>query len=313
MRGKSLALLLFAFLAAAGMSWWLARHATTLHSSSVAPASAAVILDSDPPGPVGGTADTAPRSVSLSAPTARRITDPFARYDASTDLFPLAEELRASAEHGDTSAVAALAELEDECSAFVLSRGDRSYVPRAFQQRDPNIKPWVDAMLARTITRCQRFTRSDLMPSKQIHEMLVSAAQQGSPSAKARLLVRTVDLEHLSDDALGGTVRDILASGDPAAIADTSNVMGARVQGREQLFDLPSGTETASQAYLVAACRLGLDCGPDSRILANLCFNGMGCGYSSVEAFVQDTMLPPQQFRVMQQEVQQILARIPHH
>ncbi len=309
MRQKGLLLVAAALLAACGYLL-LARRTTATHAVSVAHAIDKPSVSS--PG-AGATADAQTRTVPPSASSVPTTTDPFARYDAATDLFPLAQELRERAERGDPDVVAAFAELESECWMFVLSRGDRSDIPRAIQQRDPKIKPWVDSMLARTNTRCQRFTRSDLISYKRLHEMLVAAGNQGSAAAKARLLMGTVDIEHLPDATLAGTVRDILASGNPAAIVDLSNVMGTRVQGREKLFDLPSGSETESQAYLIAACRLGFDCGPNSRILANLCFNGIGCGYPSVEAIVQDRMLTPQGYRMMQQEVQQILAKIPHH
>ena len=311
MRQKGL-LLLAAVLLAACSYLLLARQTTATH---VVLATHANAIDKPPVSDkiaAGATAEAATRPVLSGASVAPKITDPFARYDVATDLFPLAQELRERAERGDPDVVAALAELESECWMFVLSRGDRSDVPRFLQKRDPNIKPWVDSMLARSSLRCQRFTRNDLISYERLHEMLVAAAKQGSASAKARLLMGTVDIEHLPDATLAGTVRDILASGNPAAIVDLSNVMGVRVQGREKLFDLPSGSETESQAYLIAACRLGFECGPNSRILANLCFNANGCGYPSVDALVQDTMLTPQEYRVMQQEVQQILAKIPH-
>lgn len=310
MRYKGL-LLLAAALLVAGAFLLFARQIAAMHSGQSANANAKPVASDDTG--VDATAEAVTQSTPPRKSGAVGMTDPYARYDAATDLFPLAQELRERAERGDIDVVAALAELEDECMMFVLSHGDRSYIPRIVGQRDPSIKPWLDAMLERTNSRCQRFTRSDLMRREQIHDLLVAAAKQGSPSAKARLLVGTVDMQHMPDDVLAGTVHDILTSGNPAAFADLSAVMGARVQGREQLFDVPSGSESASYAYLFAACQLGLDCGPNSRILTNLCFNGIGCGYPSIQALMQDTMLTPDQYRSMQQDVQQILAKIPHH
>jgi hypothetical protein len=237
---------------------------------------------------------------------------PYARYDTATDLLPLAQELREQVNHGDWRGAAALAELQDECFSYMRSRGDRSAVPREAQRRNPAIKPWVDAMLARTTSRCQRFTPADLEPWQRMQDRVAEAARQGDAEAKARVLDRTMRLDQIPDDTLAGTVKDIIASGDPAAFVDLSAVMGARMDGREKLFDVPAGNEVAGYAYLLAACRLGLDCGPDSRILANLCFNGGGCGYPSIQALLQDTMLTPEQFRAAQAYVPQILAKVPH-
>jgi hypothetical protein len=301
-------LLAFLLLAAGGYLFY-SRHAKALPDARPVLPAAQPLASGDLA--TNATADASTRSAPIDTPS--MLTDPYARYDAATDLFPLMQELRERAERGDISGAAALAELEDECSMFISSQGDRSQVPRIMQKRKPSIKPWMDAMLARTATRCQRFTKSELEPRKQVHDRLVDAAGQGSASAKARLLMMNMDLKQIPDNVLVRTVNDIIASGDPAAFADLSNVMGVRLQGREQLFDVPAGSEVAGDAYLFAACELGLDCGPNSRILANLCFNGIGCGYPSIKALVQDTMLTPEYYRAMQKDVPLILAKVPHH
>ena len=255
------------------------------------------------------TAHASPSRPMAIAPAA----DPNARYVGATDLYPLAQELRERAERGDVDVVAALAELQDECLAYVMSHGDRGFVPREFEKRDPSSKSWTEAMLERSRVRCQRFNRGDFLSHQRMNNLLIGAANRGSATARARLLMSDPQIEQLPDDVLASEVRGVMASADPGAIADLSNVMGTRVAGRndrQALFGAPAGTDTEEVAYLIAACRLGLECGADSHVLASLCFNGIGCGYSSVEAIARDRLLTPYQYREMQRELPLILARI---
>lgn len=237
-----------------------------------------------------------------------------ARYDASTDLFGLYQELHERANAGDPGALTAQADIEMECSMFIASHGDRSDIPRGMQKRNPAIatKPWVDALLARTNARCQRFTKSDLGTFEQRHAQLVLAAHEGSPGAKAQLLSE-MNTKQLPDDLFSATVKEIMASGDPDAIGRLASVMHKGVAGREQLFDVPSGSDSASYAYVLAACKLGMACGPNSQALANLCFNGVGCGYPSVDEAMKNALLPPAELIEVQKMAQEIIDHAGHH
>jgi hypothetical protein len=240
-------------------------------------------------------------------------TDLHSRYESAIDLLPLAEELRVRAAHGDTEALVTLADLEAECMAYVVSNGDRSYVPRAMQKLHPEIKPWVDSLLARTTARCERFTKNDLGTHKQREDALMAAAKQGSALAKARLLSRMPTTKDLTDQQFATAVHEIIATGNPDAIFDLSAVLGAGVAGREKLFDVPSGSEVATDAYVLAACRMGRDCGPNSQLLAALCFNGVACGYQSYEELVRKELLPPAEIPVLNSMALQIVEKAGHH
>jgi hypothetical protein len=112
-------------------------------------------------------------------------------------------------------------------------------------------------------------------------------------------------------DRLAATVKSVIASGDPEAIFVLSGPMANG--GREQLFDVPSGSEMASDAYVLAACQSGMDCGQNSQLLANLCFNGVACGYSSYDALLTGALLPPADVATVHQMAKQIVEKAGHH
>ncbi len=165
----------------------------------------------------------------------------------------------------------------------------------------------IEAALARRAGRCQRFTRADLVERGQQEELLGEAASRGDPQAQARWLVNA-DLDHVPGATLVADVKNVVASGDPQAIYDLGNVMSARVEARRQLFDLPSGSEESSWAWVSAACRLGLDCGPNGLELQEICLSG-GC-YPSIDAYIRDAILSPMQYRQMLRDEQKILAAV---
>ncbi len=235
-----------------------------------------------------------------------------ARYESSTDLFMLAQEMRELAIRGDPEALTTLVDIEFECGNFIRSDGDLSQLPRMLQKQNPALKPAVDAVLARAKARCQRFTKSDKATYEQMHSQLVLAGQKGSPSAKAQLMTM-MDTHLLPDDLFVKTVEEIIASGDSDAIARLGGVMGRNVFGREQLFDVPAASDAAENAYYLAACQLGKDCGPNSQLLAQICLNGIGCGYQSFEALLRDKMIPPAGWAEERRLVAQIIKKAGHH
>ncbi len=300
------AILLFALLVAATVAYLSGgarrvTHGQALRELPTAAASDPLIAGPRPAAPYRGIAEPSVLHTSTSL---------YARYEAATDLLPLAQELRERIRHGDAAAVAPLDRIEDECLMFMVSPGTRAGVtdiPDMQEKLDPSMTGPIEAALARRTARCQRFTRTDLIERGQRVKLLGDAASGGDPQAQARWLVYS-DLTHVPDATLIADVKNVVASGDPEAINDLAPVMSARVAGREQLFDLPSGSEVSSWAWVGAACRLGLDCGPNGFELQQLCLTGP-C-YPSVDAYIRDALLTPMQYRQMLRDEQKILAAV---
>jgi hypothetical protein len=234
------------------------------------------------------------------------------RYESSDDLFSLYQELRINADTGDAEALTTLADIEGECLMFLSSVDGGAYIPNLVAKRDPEVKPWVDSMLSRRRARCHRFNKADLGTLDQRRAQLERAAQEGSIAAKLELMSER-PLAGVSDEELKTTVQQALASGNADTIARLSGVMHGQVADRRSLFDVPAGSDMASDAYILAACRLGMNCGSNSQLLANACLRGYGCGYPSFEAMLSEKKYSPIDMAEARRMAEEILAKIGTH
>lgn len=258
--------------------------------------------------------DDSRKVLSVSSATRAQL-DFHTRFETSNDLYGLFQELHGLADANDPQAIVALADIEDECRAFVLSGGidGRMTIPELAAKKKPVDRGFVDGLRQRTQSRCGRFNKSDFPTSEQERESLKLAAKNGSMAAQAELLSSLgPSSKDIPDEAFADSVHQILSSGEADAIFRLSGAM--LIDGREKVLDVPSGSPVAAAAYEIAACRLGVDCGTNSRILANVCFNTGSCGeYSSYEAYLTANELTPIQAQALNQYVALILSKVRTH
>ncbi len=238
-------------------------------------------------------------------------------YDSSTDLFALDQDLRARADQGDDDAAMVLIDLENECRAFVLNGGtsapgyDRFGIPDGWAKLHPDARNYVAALRVQEQSRCGRFAKTDFESHTVKLARLNKAAKNQNAEAKATLLAdESMHWDTIPADHLASTVEDIVESGNARAIFGLSSVMYN--PNRDQLFDVPAGSKLASEAYVLAACKLGMDCGPMSQLLANVCFNAGGCGYASYDAQLRELMLSPADMTTARQMADQIVEKTHH-
>lgn len=124
------------------------------------------------------------------------------------------------------------------------------------------------------------------------------------PSSRGRV---TPELLRQWAAELRATLYDAVLSGDPEAIARLG-WLDLYVQSTQ-----PSSINLYANPFdlwPLVACDLGLDCGPGSRVLDRACMHqGVGCGYSSYEAYARDN-LSPSQFQATDQRRREIVTRI---
>ena len=129
--------------------------------------------------------------------------------------------------------------------------------------------------------QCAAFDGLAISP-KRVLALLRGAAQDGDPRAIARTLL----FRDLAESKAGtfDIVTRLLASDDPHAIRDVGFFL-ARGEFLLQLGDgnAPVRATTLAAAWELAACDFGLDCGSDSKMLANLCAYQGQCGAFSLE------------------------------
>jgi hypothetical protein len=114
------------------------------------------------------------------------------------------------------------------------------------------------------------------------------------------------NLDAIPDAELAADVEQIRNSGDPEAIRALSSLMRLRAEGRESVFGATSGSDVAQAAWLLAACNMGVDCGPGSALARGYCLNGGFCEATSVDRIVALYMLSPVAYRMAVDMSQQI-------
>lgn len=103
----------------------------------------------------------------------------------------------------------------------------------------------------------------------------------------------------------------LLRSGDARLIEAVPAIMTtygfSLLSGSEFMRESFSGEREAR--WTLAACGMGLDCGPTSRTLRWACTNG-ACGYDSYRDYMADRRLPPATMRLVEGQVPRLLGLI---
>jgi hypothetical protein len=102
---------------------------------------------------------------------------------------------------------------------------------------------------------------------------------------------------HKEPDYRRELVERVQQSQDPEAFLAISPAMGVMAAGDDALSGLVAGSQFTQLAWQVAACRLGLACGPNSVLMNSYCANGGICSRDpgqDFESFVFDAAVPRQ-------------------
>jgi hypothetical protein len=106
----------------------------------------------------------------------------------------------------------------------------------------------------------------------------------------------------------------IFARRDPQAIEAMPRIlasMGAlRGLGTEFVLGFAYGAEENNVRWTLAACALGLDCGPTGRALRWACATGRACGYRHFRDYAADRLLPPAAMRMVDGQVPRLVNLI---
>jgi len=128
--------------------------------------------------------------------------------------------------------------------------------------------------------------------ANDILETLRTSASQGNIAAEATLFSHE-DVEALDPVYVRELAARVLASRNPEAYLAISSGMGTRTSGLPLDPESVAGTEYATLAWQVAACRLGLDCSANAPIVTQYCANGGVCGsFSSLNNLIFDGLVP---------------------
>lgn len=104
------------------------------------------------------------------------------------------------------------------------------------------------------------------------------------------------------------TLRAVLAAGDPRALAGIPAWSYSAGLGATAYF--PADRNRREALWVLAACALGLDCGPSSRMMLMLCLQQGICGYASYAAYADDYLLSPAGRREVEASLPTLIAAI---
>lgn len=231
-------------------------------------------------------------------------------FEAEGDLYGYAQSLAVAARAGDLEANWMLSRVYDYCAAYANDPLGYDVDSRALARLS---SPGVAAMQAareRVSHRCTGFGPADGLTAQQLTKQRSEAALAGNLAAEAALLSQGQPLDR-SDAYRRDLVQRVLDSRDPEAYLALSTAMGAAANGDDAYRGFVAGDQFAELAWQVAACRLGLDCGPGSALMTSYCANGGICSQDASQdfgSFVLDAAVPRQGARKMDEMINVLLG-----
>lgn len=217
-------------------------------------------------------------------------------FEGRTDLYRYALQLQPMAAGGDAGASWQLSRIYEYCATYAGNpEGYRDDALLLEQDRSPGVQALVRAR-GQVAQRCAGFSADDGLGLQVVTLQRLRAAEAGSLAAEAALLAQGEPLQD-SPDYRRALVQRVLASRDPEAYLALSPAMGVAASGDEAYRGYVAGTQFSQLAWQLAACRLGLECGAGSALMASYCANGGICSQDrnqDFSTFVFDAAVPRQ-------------------
>lgn len=221
-----------------------------------------------------------------------------------------------------TQAAERMRELErvEECRALHSTATQQ----RAMRTRERNEWRWlpaaqvaaeragVEAALARLSQACSEDDKRSPDATRAASEVqtLRAAAQAGNPRARLRTLMPGSDeLTPIQRGELRKVLDDILLSGDPALYLQIPRYQAALYP--TQQYILASFDQPRPEAWLLAACDLGLDCRAGSPTVDRHCLNytAAACAAPDLETALH-AISAPWEWRRIQRDRRQLVDRL---
>jgi len=236
-------------------------------------------------------------------------SDRRAALERSPDLYRTAQQLSAAVAQGDADASWLLSRIYDYCAGYAMDPAGFAADTRAIGAAQLPLSARMVAARARVGQRCAGFVPGDGLTRQAIIAQRVQAARGGNLAAEAALLALGQPLQ-ASADYKRDLVERVRASGDPDAYMALAPAMGLAARGDDSLDERIAGTQFTELAWQLAACRLGLDCGPDSELMTRYCANGGICSQDPTQdfpSFVYDAAVPRQGTDTMNEMVNRLM------
>lgn len=219
--------------------------------------------------------------------------DPTPDFESAPDLRRFLDSILQRAKYGDPDAQWVMFQTHEYCKGYTRSPARFSMETEALATGIPQEQASrLKEARSRVSDRCRNIMPADIPSEADLLSLLADAAGSGHLAAKASLL--SLDVDHTSpDEDIRQITQDVRQSRDPQAYLAISNAMGIGASGRENVFGDVSGTEYATYAWQLAACRRGLACGPTSAIMTSYCSTGGVCGqFTDLRDLILNGLVP---------------------
>jgi len=206
-------------------------------------------------------------------------------YRAAYDLRGFFERHRDAADDPPTAYF--LSQALEEC--FAVSRALPMHREDWVPAGGASAWRWMELAAAEELAAPCRGFEDRRIESAEVMRLLEQAAQSGDARARARMLLFR-DIAAPKDDVIA-SLPELLATGDPMVVRDVGAYL-ARGESHWRLGGRDVPVASAVIAWELAACDLGYDCGPSSRIVLAQCAFAGNCGAASHEDVLARTETP---------------------
>ncbi|WP_441816610.1 hypothetical protein [Lysobacter sp. TAF61] len=294
-----------AILAVAGVAWVRSHRTVGVDSGLVTldAVDAALVERSN-----GG--DVPPSQAITVARVAAHVPQIRVEFERSDDLFAYMQSLEPAVRSGDADAMWMVSRVYDYCSGYSMAPTAYARDTQVIRDMAMRGSPAMASARERVSRRCARFVPQDDLSPRMIVVKRTEAAQAGSIAAEASLMASGKPVKE-GEAYARDLVQRVQESKDPDAYSALSPGMGIAASGRVALSDQVAGTQFSELAWQLAACRMGLDCGPQSSLMTSYCANGGICSTDpsqDFQSFVYDAAIPRQGVDVVNAMVDSLMG-----
>lgn len=199
-------------------------------------------------------------------------------------------DIKGRAESGDAIAQRHLSEIYEDCMFYSFNPEKHFLGMDQLSNLKPESKPYLQKIKVQMREFCSTVDNGQAIPVEAYKLWRERSAQAGDLTSKIR--IRSHPDNTPSATELQLFFEEVSQTGDPSAMFEfgslaASNEEWTGVKGNEALYG-----QYAEYAWQIAACRRGLNCSGDSRLMRNLCIGTMMCQHNNYEDFLFTEMVP---------------------
>ncbi|RRU19773.1 hypothetical protein [Stenotrophomonas sp. 278] len=256
-----------------------------------------------------GSQESSPSSLGNARPVERLLTSKADdRFSGASTTFAF-EDLKSRAKAGDPVAQRQLAQTYDAC--FMVNMAPENYLPE-YEQRAKYMSSVEDAseMLRVARTRadeCRNVDGGAPIPIELIKGWYAQASKNGDVASEATSLSLAANRPDMATSK--SLWEGVAHSEDPAAAFSMGELVAGLglVASGDHPEELMSGL-TSGYAWMIAACRNGYDCAPNSRLMQNMCLSTGRCAGETFEEYVRSSAVTAADSQVLDRKIERISA-----